>query len=127
MGKLEDWRIRELRLGKYKVDVAIAPHNAGKQVNRKNAVFLFCLVNQRCEKESKVETVTNVKGQITIPSKIRKQLLRMEHLQIDVNDLTKQIIITPVTREYVRSLRGKYKGKGLMKALMAEHRAQTNS
>jgi len=46
------------------------------------------------------------------------------YLQIDVNDLTKQIILTPVTREYVRSLRGKYKGRGLMKALMAEKKRE---
>ena len=73
-----------------------------------------------------METVTNAKGQITIPSKIRKQLGIRDgtYLQVDVNDLTKQIILTPVTREYVRSLRGKYKGKGLMKALMDErHKA----
>ena len=76
--------------------------------------------------KQKMETVTNAKGQITIPSKIRKQLGIRDgtYLQVDVNDLTKQIILTPVTREYVRSLRGKYKGKGLMKALMDErHKA----
>jgi AbrB family looped-hinge helix DNA binding protein len=69
-----------------------------------------------------METVTNSKGQIVIPSKIRKQLGIKDgtYLQIDVNTGTKQIILTPVTREYVRSLRGKYKGKGLMKALTTE-------
>jgi hypothetical protein len=46
------------------------------------------------------------------------------YLQIDVNAVTKQIILTPVTREYVRSLRGKYKGKGLMKSLMAEKKRE---
>lgn len=69
-----------------------------------------------------METVTNAKGQVVIPSKIRKQLGIRDgtYLQVDVNDLTKQIILTPVTREYVRSLRGKYKGRGLMKALRTE-------
>ena len=69
-----------------------------------------------------METVATSKGQVVIPSKIRKQLGIKDgtYLQIDVNSVTKQIILTPVTREYVRSLRGKYKGKGLMKALMAE-------
>jgi hypothetical protein len=37
-----------------------------------------------------------------------------------VDDVNKRLILTPVTREYIHSLRGKYKGKGLMKALMAE-------
>lgn len=69
-----------------------------------------------------METIANSKGQIVIPAEIRKQLgiKNGTYLQIDVNALTRQIILTPVTREYVRSLRGKYKGKGLMKALMAD-------
>ena len=69
-----------------------------------------------------METVATSKGQVVIPSKIRKQLGIKDgtYLQIEVDAVTKQIILTPVTREYIRSLRGKYKGKGLMKALMAD-------
>lgn len=69
-----------------------------------------------------MEVVANSKGQVVIPSKIRKQLGIKDgtYLQIDVNAVSGQIILTPVTREYIRSLRGKYKGKGLMKALMDE-------
>lgn len=69
-----------------------------------------------------METVATSKGQVVIPSKIRKQLGIKEgtYIQIDVDGLNKRIILTPITREYVHSLRGKYKGKGLMKALMAE-------
>ncbi|MCC7117198.1 MAG: AbrB/MazE/SpoVT family DNA-binding domain-containing protein [Anaerolineales bacterium] len=73
-----------------------------------------------------METVATSKGQVVIPSKIRKQLGIKDgtYLQIDVNAVTRQIILTPVTREYVRSLRGKYKGKGLMKALTAEKKRE---
>ena len=73
-----------------------------------------------------METVATSKGQVVIPSKIRKQLGIKDgtYLQIDVDAVKKQIILTPVTREYVRSLRGKYKGKGLMKALMAEKKRE---
>lgn len=73
-----------------------------------------------------METVATSKGQVVIPSKIRKQLGIKDgtYLQIEVDVMTKQIILTPVTREYVRSLRGKYKGKGLMKALMAEKKRE---
>ncbi|HLO28584.1 MAG TPA: AbrB/MazE/SpoVT family DNA-binding domain-containing protein [Anaerolineales bacterium] len=73
-----------------------------------------------------METVATSKGQIVIPSKIRKQLGIKDgtYLQIEVDAVTKQIILTPVTREYIRSLRGKYKGKGLMKALMAEKKRE---
>ena len=73
-----------------------------------------------------MEVAANSKGQIVIPSKIRKQLGIRDgtYLQIEVDAVTKQIILTPVTREYIRSLRGKYKGKGLMKALMADKKRE---
>jgi len=73
-----------------------------------------------------METVATSKGQVVIPSKIRKQLGIKDgtYLQIEVDPTTKQIILTPVTREYIHSLRGKYKGKGLMKALMAEKKRE---
>ncbi len=69
-----------------------------------------------------METITTSKGQVVIPAKIRRKFGIKEgtYIQIDVDDENKKIILTPVTREYVNSLRGKYKGKGLMKALKAE-------
>lgn len=69
-----------------------------------------------------METVTTSKGQVVIPAKIRRKLGIKEgtHIQIDLDEKNKRIILTPVTREYIESLRGKYKGKGLMKALKAE-------
>jgi len=73
-----------------------------------------------------METVATSKGQVVIPSKIRRKLGIKEgtYIQIDVDELNKRIILTPVTREYVHSLRGKYKGKGLMKALMADKKRE---
>ena len=69
-----------------------------------------------------METIATSKGQVVIPSKLRRRLGIREgtYIQIDVDDANKRLILTPVTREYIHSLRGKYKGKGLMKALMAE-------
>ena len=66
------------------------------------------------------------KGQVVIPSKIRRQLGIKEgtYLQIAVDEVNKRLILTPVTREYVHSLRGKYKGKGLMKSLMADKKRE---
>ena len=65
-----------------------------------------------------METVSTSKGQIIIPLEIRRQLdiKAGTYFQIDVDN--KRIILTPITRDYIHSLRGKYKGKGLMKALM---------
>jgi AbrB family looped-hinge helix DNA binding protein len=73
-----------------------------------------------------METVTTSKGQVVIPSKIRKQLGIKDgtYLQIDVDVMNGKIILTPITREYIHSLRGKYKGRGLMKALMAEKKRE---
>jgi AbrB family looped-hinge helix DNA binding protein len=73
-----------------------------------------------------METVVTSKGQIVIPSKVRRQLGIKEgtYLQIDVDEANKRLILNPVTRDYIHSLRGKYKGKGLMKALMAEKKRE---
>jgi AbrB family looped-hinge helix DNA binding protein len=69
-----------------------------------------------------METIVTSKGQVVIPSQIRRRLGVKEgtYLEIDIDEQAKRIILTPITREYVHSLRGKYKGKGLLKALMAE-------
>ena len=78
---------------------------------------------------SQMETIVNSKGQIVIPAEIRKQLgIKVgTYLQIEVNAITRQIILTPVTREFIRSLRGKYKGKGLMKVLMADKKRERDT
>ena len=69
-----------------------------------------------------MEAIMDSKGQITIPFQICEQLGIKDgtYLQIDLNTVTRQIILTPMTRDYIHSLRGKYKGRGLMNSLMAE-------
>lgn len=71
-----------------------------------------------------METIATVKGQIVIPADIRRKLGIKEgtHITIDVDEKARKIILTPITDDYVQSLRGKYRGKGLLKALMAEKR-----
>ncbi len=66
------------------------------------------------------------KGQIVIPSNFRRKLGIKEgtQLQIDIDEHEKKLILTPITREYVHSLRGKYKGKGLMKELLEEKKRE---
>jgi hypothetical protein len=41
-----------------------------------------------------------------------------------VNEKAHQIILKPITREYVHSLRGRFRGKGLLKSLMAEKKRE---
>ena len=69
-----------------------------------------------------MEAYATVKGQIVSPSSIRRKFGITEStlIQIDVDEENSRIILTPITREFVHSLRGKYKGKGLLKSLMAE-------
>lgn len=69
-----------------------------------------------------METYATTKGQIVIPSSVRRKLGITEgtRIQIEVDEKTNRIILTPVTRAYIHSLRGKYKGKSLLKALATE-------
>jgi AbrB family looped-hinge helix DNA binding protein len=69
-----------------------------------------------------METVATSKGQIVIPSSIRRKLGIKEgtRIQIELNEAEKEIVLKPITRDYVHSKRGKLRGRGLMKALMAE-------
>ena len=71
-------------------------------------------------------TTSTVKGQIVIPSSVRRRFGIKEgtRIQIDADEKTHHIILTPITREYIFSLRGKYKGKGLLKTLMDERKKE---
>ncbi len=73
-----------------------------------------------------METYMTVKGQIVIPSKVRRRLGMKEgtRVQVDVDEGMQRIILTPITREYIEGLRGRYKGKGLLKALAAEKKRE---
>ena len=69
-----------------------------------------------------MEAYVSVKGQIVIPSAIRRQFGIKEgtRIHIEVDNSRQRIVLTPITEEYVKSLRGKLKGKGLLNALKAE-------
>jgi AbrB family looped-hinge helix DNA binding protein len=69
-----------------------------------------------------METTATSKGQIVIPSSMRRKLGIKEgtRIQIELNENANEIVLKPITREYVHSLRGRFKGKGLLEELMAE-------
>ena len=73
-----------------------------------------------------METTATSKGQIVIPSSIRRKFGIKEgtRIQIVVNENAHEIILKPITREYVHSVRGKYKGKGLLRALMVDRKKE---
>jgi AbrB family looped-hinge helix DNA binding protein len=73
-----------------------------------------------------METIATTKGQIVIPSKVRSRLGIKEgtRIQIEVNEKNQSLTLTPITRQYIHSIRGKYKGNGLLKTLMAEKKKE---
>ena len=73
-----------------------------------------------------MESYMTVKGQLVIPSKIRRKLGMKEgtRVQVEVDEQAHRIILTPVTRDYIQSLRGKYKGRGLLAALAVEKKRE---
>jgi bifunctional DNA-binding transcriptional regulator/antitoxin component of YhaV-PrlF toxin-antitoxin module len=59
------------------------------------------------------------KGLLPIPPAIRRKLGMTAHTRVhmDVDEQARKIVLAPITREYILSLRGKYKGKKLLKSL----------
>ncbi len=73
-----------------------------------------------------MDSYMTVKGQIVIPAKIRKKFGIKEgtRMQVDVDEQAHRIILTPITRDYIQNLRGKYKGKGLLATLATEKKRE---
>ncbi|MCI0489324.1 MAG: AbrB/MazE/SpoVT family DNA-binding domain-containing protein [Blastocatellia bacterium] len=69
-----------------------------------------------------LEATATSKGRIVIPSSIRRKFGIKEgtRIQIEIDEKANHTILKPITREYVHSLWGKLRSKGLVKALMAE-------
>ena len=73
-----------------------------------------------------METYATVKGQIVIPASVRRKL-GIKHgtrIQIEVDEKNQRIILIPITRQYIHSLYGKYKGLGLLEALMEDRKRE---
>ncbi len=69
-----------------------------------------------------METTATTKGQIVIPSSMRRKLgiKTGTRIQVELDEGNAQIILKPITREYIHSLRGRFRGKGLLQALADE-------
>lgn len=76
-----------------------------------------------------MKTTATSKGRITIPSSLRRKLgiKQGTHIWIEADEASYRIILTPITRAYVHSLRGKYRGKGLLRSLIVERKAEEKS
>ena len=71
-------------------------------------------------------TYATVKGQIVIPASVRRKLgiKQGTRIQIELDEEKRRIILTPITREYIHSLRGKYKGLGLIETLIEDKKLE---
>ncbi len=67
------------------------------------------------------KTVVTVKGQVVIPSKLRRKFGIKKGTQVYLYERNGEIIIKPITDEYIRSMVGITGTKGkLLKALKEE-------
>ena len=66
----------------------------------------------------------SVKGQVVIPRWLRKEFEIEEGTRAHVQSTPQGILIKPVTRAYIKSLRGSLKGRGVMKALLADRKRE---
>ena len=73
-----------------------------------------------------MKTRVTVEGRIVLPLPVRREfgIQAGTRIHVQVDEQGKRIILMPITRKYIHSLRGKNKGRGLLKALMAEKSAE---
>ncbi len=69
-----------------------------------------------------METHITVKGQIVIPAALRKKYGITEATRIVITDTGNEIVLRPITAQYLRNLRGSLKGSGALKMLMEERK-----
>ena len=71
------------------------------------------------------ETVTfTVKGQVVIPRKFRREFEIEEGTKAAVIATPEGILLKPITRSYIRSLRGSLKGSKALQVLMDDRKRE---
>lgn len=66
------------------------------------------------------------KGQVVIPAKFRREFEIEEGTKAAITVTPEGILLRPITRSYIKSLRGSLKGHGVMKALVADRKHEKN-
>jgi AbrB family looped-hinge helix DNA binding protein len=66
-----------------------------------------------------METTATTKGQVVIPSSVRRALgiKAGTRFHVELDEKNSQIILRPITREFIHSLRGKFGSPGGVKDL----------
>jgi len=72
---------------------------------------------------SKTDTIRfTVKGQVVIPSWLRKEFEIEEGTRALVYQEGDAIVLKPITPRHIRNLRGSLKGSGVLKSLMEDRK-----
>ena len=66
----------------------------------------------------------SVKGQVVIPRRLRKEFEIEDGTKATVVSTPEGILLKPITRSYIKSLRGSLKGTGVMKAMMEDRKRE---
>ena len=76
------------------------------------------------ERVVRMETTATTKGQVVIPASVRRKLgiKTGTRLTVEVDERKAQIILTPITREYITSMAGKFRELPLLKDLARERK-----
>ena len=74
-----------------------------------------------------MKTRLSSRGQILIPASVRRELgiKPGTSIVIEVEPSKRSIILTPITREHIHSVRGTCKGFHLLETLMEERRRES--
>jgi len=69
-------------------------------------------------------STTTVKGQVVIPAPLRRKFGIKPGTKVNFSEENGCIVLRPVTRDYIRKVRGVLKGSGVLQELMAERRRE---
>lgn len=69
-----------------------------------------------------MEAYISTKGQLVIPAELRRKYGIKPGTRVEVIDRGDQIVLQPITEEYVRKLRGSLKGGNALRILEEERR-----
>ena len=69
-------------------------------------------------------STTTVKGQVVIPVVLRRKFGIKPGTRVSFYDDGGRIVLQPVTKDYIRSVRGRLKGSGVLQFLMEERRRE---
>jgi AbrB family looped-hinge helix DNA binding protein len=73
----------------------------------------------------KLDTVSfGTKGQVVIPRRLRREFEIEDGTKATVVSTPEGILLKPITRSYIRSLRGSLKGTKAMETFMAERKRE---